>query len=274
MTIAHSVLTGAALHEPKGIATATSGTVYVADGAGTGAWSSVSALVGVTGMIADFAVPIAPTGWLECDGSAVSRTTYADLFTAVTIQQSGTRTSGTKIITGLSSTTNMRVGFIVGGSGIVSGSVIVTVDSATQITLDQNATSSGTSTVIVSPWGQGDGATNFNVPNAKKRYRRGRDTANNVQMGAAQADIIKNHVHPYTPAGTVSNTFRVNVSNTGLGPSTVNVPPAASDITNQFLPLTGSATFDGTPANTSNNTGGDATETRPITVVVMTCIKT
>jgi len=25
----------------------------------------------------------APTGWLECDGSAVSRTTYADLFTAI-----------------------------------------------------------------------------------------------------------------------------------------------------------------------------------------------
>lgn len=25
----------------------------------------------------------APTGWLECDGSAVSRTTYSDLFTAI-----------------------------------------------------------------------------------------------------------------------------------------------------------------------------------------------
>jgi microcystin-dependent protein len=32
------------------------------------------------GMVADFAMATAPTGWLECDGSAVSRTTYADLF--------------------------------------------------------------------------------------------------------------------------------------------------------------------------------------------------
>jgi len=35
------------------------------------------------GMISPFAMSTAPTGWLECDGSAVSRTTYADLFTAL-----------------------------------------------------------------------------------------------------------------------------------------------------------------------------------------------
>lgn len=32
------------------------------------------------GMIAPFAMGSVPTGWLSCDGSAVSRTTYADLF--------------------------------------------------------------------------------------------------------------------------------------------------------------------------------------------------
>jgi microcystin-dependent protein len=36
-----------------------------------------------TGMIAPFAMSTAPTGWLECDGSAVSRTTYAVLFAAL-----------------------------------------------------------------------------------------------------------------------------------------------------------------------------------------------
>jgi microcystin-dependent protein len=35
------------------------------------------------GAIIDYAGSSAPTGWLECDGSAVSRTTYADLFSAV-----------------------------------------------------------------------------------------------------------------------------------------------------------------------------------------------
>jgi hypothetical protein len=61
--VAHSSLTGADLHEPKGAATATSGQVYVADGAGSGAWTAGDTLVSFTGMIADFATPTVPTGW-------------------------------------------------------------------------------------------------------------------------------------------------------------------------------------------------------------------
>lgn len=36
-----------------------------------------------TGAVIGFAGSSAPSGWLLCDGSAVSRTTYADLFTAI-----------------------------------------------------------------------------------------------------------------------------------------------------------------------------------------------
>lgn len=36
----HRLLTGVDLHEPKGVETATAGQVYVADGSGSGAWSS------------------------------------------------------------------------------------------------------------------------------------------------------------------------------------------------------------------------------------------
>lgn len=36
----HNTLTGTQLHEPKGVAAATAGEVYVADGAGSGTWSS------------------------------------------------------------------------------------------------------------------------------------------------------------------------------------------------------------------------------------------
>lgn len=38
-----------------------------------------------TGTIQDFAMSTLPSGWLDCDGSAVSRTTYAALFTAISI---------------------------------------------------------------------------------------------------------------------------------------------------------------------------------------------
>lgn len=41
MSKSHATLTGASLHEPKGVTTATSGQVYRADGAGSGSWQSL-----------------------------------------------------------------------------------------------------------------------------------------------------------------------------------------------------------------------------------------
>lgn len=41
-TIQHSLLTSTDLHEPKGISTASSGEVYVADGTGSGSWTNLN----------------------------------------------------------------------------------------------------------------------------------------------------------------------------------------------------------------------------------------
>lgn len=45
MAVEHSALTGAQLHEPKGAATAANGTVYTANGAGSGVWTSPTATI-------------------------------------------------------------------------------------------------------------------------------------------------------------------------------------------------------------------------------------
>lgn len=74
--VAHSTLTGANLHEPKGVASASAGEVYVADGASSGSWSSVQPI----GIIAPYGGSSAPSAWLLCYGQAISRTTYADLY--------------------------------------------------------------------------------------------------------------------------------------------------------------------------------------------------
>lgn len=39
--------------------------------------------VNLAGIVNIFAGAVAPTGWLICDGSAISRTTYAELFNAI-----------------------------------------------------------------------------------------------------------------------------------------------------------------------------------------------
>lgn len=79
---AHRDLSGAELHEPKGIEDASTGQVYVADGSGAGTWTSFDLSIPV-GSITEYAGASAPAGWLFAFGQDVSRTTYADLFTAI-----------------------------------------------------------------------------------------------------------------------------------------------------------------------------------------------
>ena len=60
------------------------GTDFITTGTSSGLTIGGSVtLSGFTGMVAAFAMSSAPTGWLTCDGTAVSRTTYSDLFTAI-----------------------------------------------------------------------------------------------------------------------------------------------------------------------------------------------
>jgi hypothetical protein len=63
MSIQHKDLTGADLHEPKGVATATAGQVYVANGSGSGAWSDPLADINnlnsfdMNGVVSDVSTP-------------------------------------------------------------------------------------------------------------------------------------------------------------------------------------------------------------------------
>lgn len=133
------------------------------------------------GAMFPFAGTAAPTGYLLCDGSAVSRSTYAALFTAIgtvwgagdgtttfnlpdmrgrvaagrddmggtnaqrlTVVLTGNTTSGNASVTALSSTANLAVGMRVFGAGIPAGATIATITSSTAITLSANATATAT----------------------------------------------------------------------------------------------------------------------------------
>lgn len=91
------------------------------DAAVAAAQSAAAAAARVpAGAVQAFAMSSAPTGWLKCDGTAVSRTTYADLYTAI----------GTTFGVGDGSTTftlpDLRGEFVRGyddGRGVDSGRV-------------------------------------------------------------------------------------------------------------------------------------------------------
>lgn len=60
----------------------TSGQVVQSDGDGSFSYATLAAGF-VSGMLIPYAGASAPSGWLLCYGQAISRTTYADLFTAI-----------------------------------------------------------------------------------------------------------------------------------------------------------------------------------------------
>ena len=152
-----------------------------AQDAATKSWvQSVVPQAFTAGMVLPFAGFTAPSSWVFCDGSAYDRTgTMATLFAAITLTASGTLTSGTAVVTGLSGTASMFSGMPVEGSGVPSGTTISSVDSSSQITLSQNATSSGSSTLTFFPYGNGDGSTTFNVP----------DLRGKAPIGAGQGSV-------------------------------------------------------------------------------------
>lgn len=301
--IAHSVLAGTEIHEPKGVADASLGQVYVADGNGSGNWASVGAS-SFTGMIADFTWPVVQDGWLECDGSDVNITTYGNLFSVMTIQMNGTRTNGSNVITSLSSTTNMRVGYYIYGIGIPEDTTITVINSGSQVTMSANASSSGTTTVIVSPWRLGSGVIRLPNLSAAGRFRRSRTAS--TKVGELQSSQNLSHTHSVSGTTSAISNDHTHFYSGSTGSESADhshsysypTPTYAAALTGSSLGyavtgFTGASTGGRSAAHThaySGSTGGvsanhthtfsatsgasGSSEVRPESVVVMTCVKT
>nr|QGH72377.1 MAG: tail collar [Podoviridae sp. ctka020] len=137
----------------------------------------------------------APTGWLLCNGSAVSRSTYADLF-GVLIPTVGTPTISIASPAVVSLTSH---GLVVGDAiyftttgalptGISANTLYYVISAGFGANSFQISTSrggaavntsgsqSGTHTMKFCPYGLGDGSTTFNVPDLRGRIAAGLNT--------------------------------------------------------------------------------------------------
>lgn len=137
-------------------------------------WTTLpSRTVGEVFLFAGFANP---PGALPCDAAAVSRSTYAALLAAITSTRGGSTTNGSPVVTGLSVTSDLFAGCPVEGVDIPAGARILSVDSASQITLTANATATGSSNLTFMPHGVGNGTSTFNTPDLRSRTPIGAGT--------------------------------------------------------------------------------------------------
>jgi len=169
--------------------------------------SSLLSAVSPTGSVTMFASGNIPTGWLRCNGQAVSRTTYSALFT-----------------------------------------------------------------IIGTLWGEGDGATTFNLPDLRGEFVRGFDEGRGVDPGRIFATVQQDQIEAHTHTGetNVDGTHGHDLQlwfgsggthNTGGGSLFGGSAPAGD--------VTGGAHKH---AFTTGSTGG--TETRPRNVTMIYIIKT
>lgn len=150
-----------------------------------------------------------PTGYLKCDGSAISRGAYPSLYSAITIVTIGSTTNGSSSVTGIPSTADMAAGMKVEGAGIPAGTTIATVASGTSITLSANAIATAAGVAIrVLPYGSGDGSTTFNVPTLTGRVPIGAGTAAGAAGATAHyiGQVGGEETHPLSIAEMPSHT--------------------------------------------------------------------
>jgi microcystin-dependent protein len=210
-----------------------------------------------SGLVMYFANSTTPSGWLQCDGSAISRTTYASLFTAIGVlygagngsttfnlpdargqfvRSWASATSTVATFTGSISTTTLtvsttptgliQIGNVLSGSGVTANTKIVaqltgTTGGAGTYTVDTSQTVAST-TITAS------------VPDAGRA------------IGSSQVDAFASHNHGLISSG-YPDTFN----------ATQNVP--GNTIVGNF---------------TARSYLQGGTETRPTNIAFMCCIKT
>ena len=192
------------------------------------------AAVPLTGTIHMYGGVTAPTGYLACDGTAQSRSTYAALFAVmnptlgtftVTVAAPGVFTlnahgmvAGDRVY--LTTTGALPTGLAQNTAYYVTATSLTTntftlAATSGGATITTTGTQSGTHTLRRTPYGLGDGSTTFNVPDARGRTIIGVGTGSGLTARVAGATVgaethalveaeLAAHTHTYSAVTTGS----------------------------------------------------------------------
>lgn len=224
--------------------------------------------IGFTGQLMMWPMDTAPGGWLICDGSAISRTLYTDLFRflnpckgsfTVTIASPGVVTmtshgfnTGDQVYlttsgalpTGLSANTLYYIIKIDANSFNLATS---RANAVAGTKINTSGSQSGTHLLYFCPWGLGDGSTTFNIPDLRANvaggYKSGDTNFGYLGKTGGEATHllttaeIPSHSHA-NQGGTVSggNTSGFLVGTTTLGPLPGNVAAGGGGSHNNLQP--------------------------------------
>lgn len=173
------------------------------------------------GTIIPWAGTALPANYLYTAGQTVSRSTYNQLFVAITYSATVLCQSGINTLTVPTAISDgTPINAPIESSCFASGT-IVTAKSSGLLTLNNTANVTASSSLTVFPWGNGDGSTTFTVPDLRGRVYYGRDNMN------------------ASPAGTITSTyFGANPDALGAQGGTQNQTLARANLPNTNVPVT------------------------------------
>jgi len=216
----------------------------------------------LTGTILDYGGITAPSGYLFCDGSAVSRTTYATLWdtlnanstVTITIASPGVITWNAHPLQNGDGIRLQTTGAL--PTGLTANTTYYVINKATNTfqlstsrggtAINTSGTQSGTHTAIFAPWGFGDNSTTFNVPDLRGRAGVGRDnmggtaasritTAGSGIAGDNLGDAGGTQTHTLTTAQLAAHTHTLTTQNQTCGGLSALLNPSQSGSVNNTV---------------------------------------
>jgi hypothetical protein len=171
----------------------------VKDASGNTIWDAVTAAPGTStivgtgdgdlvGTVKPWAGIQAPNQYLFAFGQQISRTTYSVLFTAITQTLNVVCSNGgsANTLTGISDTTQIRIGSPIETTCVIPGTTVVSKTSSTVVMSNPSTVNLNTSAVFF-PFGNGDGSTTFTLPDF-----RGNVIAGRPNMGGTASTNLTN----------------------------------------------------------------------------------
>lgn len=234
-----------------GTGTPSSGNVYV-----TADYRQFSPV----GMISPYAGRSAPTGWLLCDGTAVSRTTYAALLAAIAPSGTFTVTQAspavfTKTTHGLVAGDKLSLtttGALYTGLAVNTDYYVITAGltadefqvsaSRAGAAVNTSGSQSGVHTLYASNYGKGNGSTTFNVPDLRGYVSVGYKSSDaNFDVLNVPNTYAGEKTHVLLEAELAAHTHTLTIGSTGGG-NTYAVPTSNVNNSQQTTSSTGSNT--------------------------------
>jgi microcystin-dependent protein len=176
----------------------------------------------ITGEVKMWATATAPTGYLLCDGSVVSRTTYAALFAVI----------GTTFGAGDGSTTfklpSFRDRMPIGAGASYSANTTGGSTDAVVVSHTHSATPSLSASHALTFTGDALGGHSHGIPTGA-----GGGSASISTIGAANppnyTSLVSNSISAGTPSGTIGGSISISGSitnaSTGVSATNANLPP-------------------------------------------------